>query len=105
LFVPTHTYDHPPENLEVLLVPGGPPSLVPPPAAIKFIERMYPRLKYIISVGTGSRFLGQAGVLDNRNATTSKLYWTRGTEYGKNVTWIAPARYVVDGASAFFFAC
>jgi transcriptional regulator GlxA family with amidase domain len=70
--VPTHTLANPPEQLDVLLVPGGFGVDGPRADEIAFIKAVYPRLQYLISVCNGSVLLARAGVLDGRRATTNK---------------------------------
>jgi transcriptional regulator GlxA family with amidase domain len=98
--VPTHTFKHPPRDLDVLLIPGGGGTRAAAPDlldAIKYIKHVYPRLEYIISVCTGATLLARAGVLDGRRATTNKKAWAWATSQGPNVTWVPTARWVVDG--------
>jgi putative intracellular protease/amidase len=97
---PTHTFAHPPKELDVLLVPGGDGSLYDSPAlleAIAYIKKEYPRLQYIFSVCTGSTLLARAGVLDGKKATTNKAVWKWATSQGPRVDWVPVARWVVDG--------
>ena len=60
--------------IEVLLVPGGKGAHLDEnrTVEIEFIKQMYPKLKYIMSVCTGSALLAQAGILDGKSATTNK---------------------------------
>lgn len=98
--LPTHTFKHPPKDLEVLLVPGGLDNLAPPPEGqdiIDFIKEMYPRLRYIISVCSGATLLARAGVLDGKRATTNKSVWGWAILQGPRVNWVPKARWVVDG--------
>ncbi|KAJ8463466.1 hypothetical protein ONZ45_g17569 [Pleurotus djamor] len=96
--VPTHTFASPPENLEVLFVPGGSgtraPDLGP---AIDYIRDVYPSLRYIVSICTGSWLLARAGVLEGRNATTNKASWASRPLMNGTVNWVPHARWVVDG--------
>jgi putative intracellular protease/amidase len=75
--VPTHTFDNPPSDLEVLLVPGGvgawTEEFIAP--VVDFVKETYPKLRYLVSVCTGGAILAQSGVLDGRNATTNKKSW------------------------------
>lgn len=96
--VPTHTFATAPEDLEVLIVPGGPGVRAPNVTAItNFIADRYPSLKYLITICTGAGLAAKSGVLDGRRATTNKAAWSTITSYGPNTTWISPARWVVDG--------
>jgi transcriptional regulator GlxA family with amidase domain len=97
--VPTHTFDAPPAQLDVLLVPGGfgttPPTHTDD--AVAYIKKVYPSLKYIFTVCDGSTLVARAGILDGRRATTNKKAWAQGTSLGPNVNWVPQARWVVDG--------
>jgi putative intracellular protease/amidase len=97
--LPTHTFKHPPKDLDVLFVPGGPGSMVLElDDAIAYIRHVYPSLQYIFSVCTGSTLLARAGVLDGKNATTNKSVWKWATATGPKTNWL-PGRWVVDGKS------
>jgi len=97
--VPTHTFDEPPEDIEVLLVPGGrgarPEDNIRP--AIDYVTRAYPRLKYLITVCTGSVLVAKAGVLDGKKATSNKKSWQWVVSTCPTVDWQPEARWVVDG--------
>ncbi|KAH8799213.1 class I glutamine amidotransferase-like protein [Flagelloscypha sp. PMI_526] len=96
--LPTHTFDNPPEDLEVLIVPGGGGTRFPEVASsIDFVRNIYPSLRYLITVCTGAGIAARAGVLDGKNATTNKKAWNQTTALGPNVNWIPVARWVVDG--------
>lgn len=90
--VPTHTFDECPEDLEVLLVPGGFGSRDPAITApiIKFLVTVYPRLRFLLTVCTGSAIVAQSGLLDGKRATSNKRSWE----------WVCPISIVV--ASRFF---
>lgn len=95
---PTHTYDNPPEDIEVLLVPGGPGvTLGNTTSAVDYVRKVYPKLRYLITTCTGAGIAAQAGVLDGRRATTNKSAWANITAMGPDVLWVSPARWVVDG--------
>jgi transcriptional regulator GlxA family with amidase domain len=99
--IPTHTYANPPEDLDVLLVPGGLGNRNLPGAhlddLLEYLRTTYPDLQYLISICTGSGLLARSGLLDGRNATTNKQAWWEMTRLGRKTNWIAKARWVVDG--------
>ncbi|KAJ3535317.1 hypothetical protein NM208_g7185 [Fusarium decemcellulare] len=97
--VPTHTYDTAPEDIEVLLVPGGmgtrdEPSIV---RVREFVKERYPKLRYLLTVCTGSSIVAQAGILDGKRATSNKRLFSWVKSQGPNVNWVLEARWVVDG--------
>jgi transcriptional regulator GlxA family with amidase domain len=94
---PTHTFDNPPQDLEVLIVPGGGGTRVPSNATVDFLRATYPKLKYFMTVCTGAMFAAQAGLLDEKNATTNKAAWNTVLPTGPKTNWIGEARWVVDG--------
>jgi transcriptional regulator GlxA family with amidase domain len=106
--VPTHTFSDPPEDLEVLIVPGGGGTRVldldatnpvgdPVRESVNFISETYPKLRYLLSVCTGAALVAKSGVLDGRNATTNKKAWAWATSQGPKVNWIPHARWTHDG--------
>ncbi|KAH7253388.1 hypothetical protein FSOLCH5_014145 [Fusarium solani] len=97
--VPTHTYDTAPEDIEVLLVPGGMGTRDPENIARvrQFIKERYPKLRYLLTVCTGSAIAAQSGVLDGREATSNKRSFSWVVSQGPNVKWVKEARWVVDG--------
>lgn len=97
--IPTHTFRTAP-TLDLLLVPGGRGTRGSSPAieeAITYIRDVYPTLKYLITVCTGSGLAARAGVLDGKRATTNKMAWDEITALVENVDWVPRARWVVDG--------
>ncbi|KAI3323779.1 DJ-1/PfpI family protein [Xylariaceae sp. AK1471] len=95
---PTHTFATAPDDIEVLIVPGGPGVRAPDVSPMTdFIRDRYPKLRYLLTVCTGAGLAAKAGVLDGRRATTNKKAWDTITAYGPNTTWVSPARWVVDG--------
>ncbi|KAI0722556.1 ThiJ/PfpI family protein [Earliella scabrosa] len=96
---PTHTFADPPPDLEVLIVPGGLGAHEAADAEpmIEFVKRVYPKLKYLITVCNGASIPARAGVLDGKRATTNKALWKAITSMSPNVQWVKTARWVVDG--------
>ncbi|KAJ5374858.1 hypothetical protein N7517_006864 [Penicillium concentricum] len=97
--VPTHTFATAP-SLDLLLVPGGLGTRGSSPAieeAISYIKNVYPQLKYLVTVCTGSGLAARAGILDGKCATTNKMAWAEITALAVNVDWVPRARWVVDG--------
>lgn len=95
---PTHTFDTAPNDLDVLLVPGGAAARAGTlTAEIDYVRKTYPGLQYLITVCTGAGIAAKAGVLDGKRATTNKAAWATITAMGPGVEWTSPARWVVDG--------
>jgi len=96
--VPTHTFDTAPEDVEVLLVPGGYGTSEPTiNGAVEYVKRVYPSLKYLITVCTGAAVPALAGILDGKRATTNKSVFKETAGLRKEVNWVAKARWVNDG--------
>ncbi|KAI0542736.1 ThiJ/PfpI family protein [Xylaria digitata] len=97
--VPTHTFDNCPKDLEVLLVPGGfgarDPAITAP--IVEFLKRIFPQLRHLLTVCTGSAIVAQSGLLDGRRATSNKRSWEWATSQGPAVWWVREARWVADG--------
>lgn len=95
-WVPTHTFSNPPP-IDVLIVPGLPTAGPFPHATelLKFITSVYPKVEHLVTVGTGSVLVAQAGLLAGRNATTSKSVWKEATT-DRRVKWTT-GRWVRDG--------
>lgn len=79
--VPTHTLREPPGDVEVLLVPGGRGTrdAAARAAEVAYIRAAFPRLRFLLTVCTGSALAARAGVLDGRRATSNKVSfeWVR----------------------------
>jgi putative intracellular protease/amidase len=86
-----------PGPLDVLLVPGGGGTRKDVSHEVDFVRTVYPSLKHLISVCTGSTIIARAGTLDNKKATTNKKAWTWATSFGTNVSYVPHARWVQDG--------
>jgi transcriptional regulator GlxA family with amidase domain len=87
--------------LDVLIVPGGPGTRVAGSKAIEqavaFIRDVYPDLRVLLTVCTGSMLAARAGVLDGKRATTNKNRWSTVVAEGREVQWVRTARWVQDG--------
>ncbi|KAF8949897.1 transcriptional regulator [Flammula alnicola] len=104
---PTQTYSGAQKEgtqYDVLWVPAGPPPNpvtgedMTPKEEIEFIKAQAPKAKYILSVCGGSALLAQAGVLSGKRATTNKAFFKVIEAMSpKDITWVAKARWVVDG--------
>ncbi len=72
--VPTHAFADAPSDIEVLLVPGGfgTRERDPTRAAVDFIGSAFPKLRYLLTVCTGSVLAALSGVLDGKRATSNK---------------------------------
>src|SRR5215472_8889568 len=67
--VPDHTIYDAPEDLEVLLIPGGLGSDVNDDT-VEWVHKMKDKLKYLITVCTGADIAARAGALCGLKATT-----------------------------------
>lgn len=96
VILPSHTFADDPD-LDVLIVPGGPgvrsPNLN---STMDYISRTYPKVKFLITICTGSGLVAKTGILDGRRATTNKSSWPGIVPMGPQVNWVSPARWVED---------
>lgn len=72
-FVPSHSFDDCPADLDIVCVPGGSDgtlAAMEDEATIAFLKDRGARAKYITSVCTGSLVLGAAGLLTGYKATS-----------------------------------
>nr|OQO24870.1 hypothetical protein B0A51_06879 [Rachicladosporium sp. CCFEE 5018] len=96
--LPTHTFATAPKDLEVLMIPGGSGSRSPYlNATLAYLQTTYPKLRYLITVCTGSLVASRAGLLDGKYATTNKQGWAGVVATNPHVHWVPQARWVVDG--------
>jgi transcriptional regulator GlxA family with amidase domain len=84
-------------DIEVLIVPGGGGTRSNMTEEIAFIKALYPKVKHIISICTGSTLTARAGILDGKKATTNKRSWAWAVSTGPKVNWVPTARWVEDG--------
>lgn len=96
--LPTHTFAAPPDDLDVLFVPGGLGTRAPDlNSAIDYVRATYPSLQYLVSICTGAGIVARAGILDGKRATTNKLSWNSTIVHGPKTYWVSHARWMVDG--------
>ncbi|KAI1326538.1 class I glutamine amidotransferase-like protein [Xylariaceae sp. FL0255] len=104
--VPTHTFESFLEEVEagkrevdVLLVPGGFGTRVLAIAdpVVDFVGKIFPHVRYLLTVCTGSALVARTGILDGRRATGNKRSWEWVIKQGPKVQWVSKARWVVDG--------
>lgn len=76
--VPTHTFENAPEDIEVLIVPGGKGTrdLEATQLIVDYVRKAYPKLRYLFTVCTGSTLAARAGILDGHEATSNKGSFT-----------------------------
>ncbi|KAH7139165.1 class I glutamine amidotransferase-like protein [Dendryphion nanum] len=95
--VPTHTVKNAPP-LDVLIIPGGLGTRSPLiNATIDYIKATAPKVKYIITICSGSLLAARAGLLNNKTATTNKQSWDATVQGQTAVNWVPHARWTVDG--------
>ncbi|GBB90856.1 hypothetical protein RclHR1_17980001 [Rhizophagus clarus] len=86
-------------DFDILFIPGGIGTKyeLENPVFLDFIKERAPRVKYVLTVCTGSGLVAKTGLLDGKKATTNKQFWDWMTSNGPNVLWVKKARWVVDG--------
>ncbi|OQR97366.1 hypothetical protein THRCLA_07006 [Thraustotheca clavata] len=93
-----YTFENTPP-LDILLLPGGLGcrTLFHDPRYQEFILAQSKRVKYILTVCTGSGFLAATGLLNGKRATTNKKAFREIEKLSSAVLWVQHARWVVDG--------
>lgn len=86
-------------QLDYLLVPGGigAIALLQDRETLGWLRERAAKTELVMSVCNGASLLAAAGILDDRPATTNKMFWKHSTEPGPKVTWVKKARWVDDG--------
>jgi len=92
------SYDNAPP-LDFLVVPGGLGvfPLLQDPATMNWLRAQAGKAQIVMSVCNGASLLAAAGILDDRPATSNKMFWHHVTEPGPKVKWVKKARWVDDG--------
>jgi transcriptional regulator GlxA family with amidase domain len=85
-------------SVDVLLVPGGPGTraLVEDRTFLTWLAHVGGDARLVTSVCTGAALLAASGLLDGHRATTNKAAFSWVTQFGREVDWIAEARWVHD---------
>jgi putative intracellular protease/amidase len=85
--------------LDLVLLPGGIGTMeqLGNAAMLDFLRRQAVNAEVVMSVCSGSAILAKAGLLDDRRATSNKLFFSLATEQSNKVTWVQQARWVEDG--------
>ena len=96
--VATHGFAGSPP-LDLLLVPGGFGTRVEATnaALLAFLGAQAARAEITMSVCSGSLLLAAAGLLDDRRATTNKMFFAEIAAAVPRVDWVRQARWVEDG--------
>ncbi len=89
-------------QLDLLLIPGGMGTRaeVENEAMLDWLRRRTPETEVTMSVCTGSALLARAGLLDDKRATSNKMFFQWVVEQGPRVQWVRQARWVEDGRYA-----
>ncbi|EXX77651.1 hypothetical protein RirG_021900 [Rhizophagus irregularis DAOM 197198w] len=77
-------------DFDILFIPGGVGTRdeLENSVFLDFIKQRVPKVKYVLTVCTGSGLLAKTGLLDGKKATTNKLVWNWMTSFGTNQTKI-----------------
>ena len=91
----THTFESAPP-LDLLIVPGRPPSVPVSQAESDFIRARADEVEFLASVCTGAFSLADAGVLDGKTATATAVFLPDLEKKYPEVNW-TKKRWVNDG--------
>ncbi|KAM7194646.1 Class I glutamine amidotransferase-like protein [Naviculisporaceae sp. PSN 640] len=93
-YLPTHTYDTCPRDLDILLI-GGPLLTHRPPSADKFMKEAWGRTKVILTTCTGSLWLASTGLLEGKRVTTNREFLGAARGLYPGIKW-EERRWVVE---------
>jgi transcriptional regulator GlxA family with amidase domain len=87
-------------SLDLIMVPGGSGTLnqLHNGALLDWLKERASRAELVTSVCSGAAILAKAGLLDGKQATTNKQYYSVCTNPAPKVKWVKEARWVDDGA-------
>uniref|UniRef100_A0A1D1Z572 Intracellular protease 1 n=1 Tax=Anthurium amnicola TaxID=1678845 RepID=A0A1D1Z572_9ARAE len=93
-----YSFDNCPD-FDILFIPGGLGTFaeLENQTFMNFIKKHVPKVKFVLTVCSGSAILAKTGLLDGKRATSNKLFWDNMISQGPNVNWVKKARWVVDG--------
>lgn len=96
-----HTFDSAPA-LDMILVPGGIGTVaeLDNERLLGFLTQRSPAAELVMSVCSGSALLAKAGLLDNKRATSNKMFFDLARNQSTATTWVEEARWVIDGKFA-----
>lgn len=102
-YLPTHTYDTCPRDLDILLI-GGPLLTHRPPQADRFLREAWTRTPVVMTTCTGSLWLASTGLLEGKRCTTNREFLAAARGLYPGIKW-EERRWVVedkpfDGAGA-----
>jgi len=94
-------FDSAPE-LDMILVPGGIGTVaeLDNQRLLAFLTQRSSAAQLVMSVCSGSALLAKAGLLDNKRATSNKMFFDLARNQSAETTWIEEARWVIDGKFA-----
>ncbi|EFY86633.1 hypothetical protein J3459_010895 [Metarhizium acridum] len=99
--LPTHSFANAPPEIEVLLVPGalGTRDTKATQPVVDLVRKIFPKLRFLLTVCTGAALAARTGVLSSKRATSNKLAleWVVSQDPGNDVRWVRRARWVQDG--------
>ncbi|KAM7183132.1 isonitrile hydratase [Rhypophila sp. PSN 637] len=89
-FLPTHTYDTCPRDLDILLI-GGPLLSHRPPAADRFMKEAWLKTPVVMTTCTGSLWLASTGLLEGKKCTTNREFLGAARSILPGIEWVDQA--------------
>lgn len=97
-----------PGNLDVVMIPGPEPSLVPEPEYLEYVQRHHEAGTTILSICTGTFVCGHSGIVKKKRVTGPRgLIPTLKARFPEAGLWDSEMRVVRDGNlwTSGMFAC